>query len=79
MPDQEVPLTIFHMLERNLGKEIRVILDASYVSKARWLRLRASLRGFGFQMLRQLYFELRSLSPYLPSPAEKKEAKYSFT
>lgn len=30
MPDQEVPLTIFHMLERNLGKEIRVILDASY-------------------------------------------------
>jgi hypothetical protein len=30
MPDQEVPPTIFHMLERNLGKEIRVILDASY-------------------------------------------------
>jgi hypothetical protein len=30
MPEQEVPPTIFHMLERNLGKKIRVILDPAY-------------------------------------------------
>ena len=30
MPEQSVPPTIFHMLEKNLGKNIRVILDSSY-------------------------------------------------
>jgi hypothetical protein len=30
MPEQELPLTIFHMLEKNAGKKIRVILDPSY-------------------------------------------------
>jgi hypothetical protein len=30
MPEQDVPLSIFHMLERNLGKRIRVILDPTY-------------------------------------------------
>jgi hypothetical protein len=29
MPE-EVPLSIFHMLERNLGNKIRVILDPAY-------------------------------------------------
>jgi hypothetical protein len=30
MPDQELPLSIFHMLERNVGKKVRIILDPSY-------------------------------------------------
>lgn len=30
MPEQEFPLSIFHMLERNLGKKIRVIIDPAY-------------------------------------------------
>jgi hypothetical protein len=30
MPETNLPLTIFHMLEKNVGKEIRVILDPSY-------------------------------------------------
>jgi len=30
MPEQSLPPTIFHMLEKNLGKKIRVILDSSY-------------------------------------------------
>ena len=30
MPEQTIPPTIFHMLEKNLGKQIRVILDPSY-------------------------------------------------
>jgi hypothetical protein len=30
MPEQNIPLTIFHMLERNLSKKIRVILDPAY-------------------------------------------------
>jgi len=30
MPEPNVPPTIFHMLEKNLGKDIRVILDPSY-------------------------------------------------
>jgi len=30
MPEQSPPPTIFHMLEKNLGKNIRVILDSSY-------------------------------------------------
>lgn len=30
MPEQSLPLTIFHMLEKNLGKSMRVILDSSY-------------------------------------------------
>ncbi len=30
MPETNLPLTIFHMLERNVGKEVRVILDPSY-------------------------------------------------
>ena len=30
MPDTELPPSIFHMLERNVGKKIRVILDPTY-------------------------------------------------
>lgn len=30
MPEQSVPPTIFHMLEKNLGENIRVILDSAY-------------------------------------------------
>jgi len=30
MPEQTIPPSIFHMLERNVGKEIRVILDPAY-------------------------------------------------
>jgi hypothetical protein len=30
MPEPSIPLTIFHMLEKNVGKEIRVILDPAY-------------------------------------------------
>jgi hypothetical protein len=30
MPEQDLPLSIFHMLEKTLGKQIRVILDPSY-------------------------------------------------
>lgn len=30
MPDQGLPPTIFHMLEKNVGKQIRIILDPSY-------------------------------------------------
>ncbi len=30
MPETNIPLTIFHMLEKNVGKEIRVILDPAY-------------------------------------------------
>jgi len=30
MPEQNIPLTIFHMLEKNVGREIRVILDSAY-------------------------------------------------
>lgn len=30
MPEQTVPLTIFHMLERNVDRKIRVILDPTY-------------------------------------------------
>jgi len=30
MAEQRIPLSIFHMLERNVGKKIRVILDPAY-------------------------------------------------
>jgi hypothetical protein len=30
MPEPELPLSIFHMLEKNMGKQIRVILDPAY-------------------------------------------------
>ncbi len=30
MPGHSLPLSIFHMLERNLNKNVRVILEASY-------------------------------------------------
>lgn len=30
MPEQSLPPTVFHMLEKNVGKQIRVILDPSY-------------------------------------------------
>ena len=30
MAEQKIPLSIFHMLERNVGKKIRVILDPAY-------------------------------------------------
>ncbi|NLE03439.1 MAG: hypothetical protein GX638_01370 [Crenarchaeota archaeon] len=30
MPEQTLPPTIFQMLERNVGKKIRVILDPTY-------------------------------------------------
>ncbi len=30
MPEQDLPLSIFHMLEKNLGKKIRIILDPAY-------------------------------------------------
>jgi len=30
MPEQELPPSIFHMLERNVGKKVRVVLDPAY-------------------------------------------------
>ncbi len=30
MPAQDLPPSIFHMLEKNVGKKIRVILDPAY-------------------------------------------------
>jgi hypothetical protein len=30
MPEPDLPLSIFHMLEKNMGKKIRVILDPAY-------------------------------------------------
>lgn len=30
MPEPSLPLSIFHMLERNVGKRILVVLDAAY-------------------------------------------------
>lgn len=30
MPENSVPPTVFHMLEKNLGKDIRVVLDSAY-------------------------------------------------
>jgi len=30
MPESTLPPTIFHILERNVGKQIRVILDPNY-------------------------------------------------
>ncbi len=30
MPDQDLPPSIFHMLERNVGKKIRAIIDPAY-------------------------------------------------
>jgi hypothetical protein len=30
MPDPSLPVTIFHMLEKNVGNQIRVILDPAY-------------------------------------------------
>ena len=30
MSSQDLPLSIFHMLERNVGKKIRVIVDPAY-------------------------------------------------
>jgi len=30
MPDQDVPPSIFLMLERNVGKKIRVVIDPAY-------------------------------------------------
>jgi len=30
MTEPELPISIFHMLERNVGKKIRVILDPAY-------------------------------------------------
>ena len=30
MPEQSLPLTIFHMLEKNMGNQVRVILDPAY-------------------------------------------------
>jgi hypothetical protein len=30
MPEQDLPPSIFHMLERNVGKKIRAVLDPAY-------------------------------------------------
>lgn len=30
MPEQGLPLSVFHMLEKNVGNQIRVILDPAY-------------------------------------------------
>jgi hypothetical protein len=30
MPEQNIPPTIFHMLEKNVGNKIRVIVDPAY-------------------------------------------------
>jgi len=30
MPEQSIPPTVFHLLEKNLGNQMRVILDPAY-------------------------------------------------
>ena len=55
MPDQDLPPSIFHMLERNVGKKIRVILDPAYGFEGTLAAVTLSRQESGSQTLKQLY------------------------
>jgi small nuclear ribonucleoprotein (snRNP)-like protein len=49
MPAQDLPPSIFQMLERNVGKKVRVILDSAYGFEGTLEAVTQEIAGYGYQ------------------------------
>lgn len=77
MPEQNVPPTIFHMLEKNLGKNLRVILDPSYGFEGRLLAVTREPAGIWLSDAEAVIFRATIAQP-IPQVASREERSEIF-
>jgi hypothetical protein len=77
MPDQELPPSIFHMLERNVGKQIRVILDPSYGFEGKLVAVTSSPAGIWLSDAEAIVLRSTMAQP-IPQVASREERSEIF-
>jgi len=77
MPEQELPPTIFHMLEKNLGKKVRIILDPSYGFEGTLAAVTREPAGIWLSDAEALVFRATIAQP-IPQVASREERSEIF-
>ena len=79
MSEQDLPPSIFHMLERNVGKKIRVIIDPAYGFEGTLAAVTHEPSGIWLSDAEAIVLGQPSRSLSRRLPAGKKEANYFCT
>jgi len=77
MPEQELPPSIFHMLERNVGKKIRVILEPSYGFEGTLVAVTQQPSGIWLSEAEAIVLRTTMASP-IPQVASREERSELF-
>jgi hypothetical protein len=77
MPVQNLPLSIFHMLEKNIGNQIRVVLDASYGFEGTLVAVTHNPAGIWLSEAEAVIFRATIAQP-IPQVASREERSEIF-
>jgi hypothetical protein len=77
MPEQILPPTIFHMLEKNVGNQIRVILDPAYGFEGTLVAITREPAGIWLSDAEAIILRATIAQP-IPQVASREEASEIF-
>jgi len=77
MPEQSLPPTIFHMLEKNVGNQIRVILDPAYGYEGKLVAITREPAGIWLSDAEAITLRATIAQP-IPQVASREEASEIF-
>ena len=77
MPEQSLPPTIFHMLEKNVGNQVRVILDPSYGFEGKLAAITHEPAGIWLSDAEMITLRATIAQP-IPQVASREEASEIF-
>ncbi|MDR2699394.1 MAG: hypothetical protein LBC12_01005 [Nitrososphaerota archaeon] len=73
MPAQNLPPSVFHMLERNIGKRVRIIIDSAYGYEGTLEAVTQELAGIWLSEADAIILRATLAQP-IPQIASKEEA-----
>lgn len=77
MPEQSLPPTIFHMLEKNVGNQVRVILDPAYGFEGTLVAITREPAGIWLSDAEAIILRATIAQP-IPQVASREEASEIF-
>jgi hypothetical protein len=77
MPEQSLPPTIFHMLEKNVGNQVRVILDPAYGFEGTLVAITREPAGIWLSDAESIILRATIAQP-IPQVASREEASEIF-
>jgi hypothetical protein len=77
MPEQSLPPTIFHMLEKNVGNQVRVILDPAYGYEGTLVAITREPAGIWLSDAEAIILRATIAQP-IPQVASREEASEIF-